>query len=114
MQQELNFDTTTGQQQWIGAHGAEDVVREDEVSELQGATARIWAMMEDRQWHTADEIRMAAGRHGVPASEGLRRMRDLRKPLQERGLAIEKRRGDSRMFEYRIAEEATKWQSGST
>ncbi len=46
---------------------------------LSPSTQRVFDLMSDGYWHTPDEIRKAAGKAGYPASEGLRRMRSLRK-----------------------------------
>lgn len=69
-------------------------------SELRAGVRRVWELMRDGGWHEADDIEMAAGENGVPAREGLRRMRQLR----EYGFRIDRRKADgsSRNFEYRI------------
>ncbi|MGB0758666.1 MAG: hypothetical protein ACPGPS_04005 [Rubripirellula sp.] len=88
---------------WIRAHGARGIIDPSEVPDLTQASGRVLALLNDGEWRTADAIRGAAGRFGAPASEGLRRMRDLRPLLEKVGLEIVKRRcGDSRLFEYRI------------
>ena len=62
--------------------------------ELSGGRRRVLNLMRDSQWHTAEEIRQAAG-----GSEGLRRLRELRKKYD-----VEKRRvaDGKRLYEYRI------------
>ena len=88
---------------WIRAHGARGIIEPSEVPDLTQASGRVLALLNDGEWRTADAIRAAAGRFGAPASEGLRRMRDLRPLLEKVGLEIVKRRcSDSRLFEYRI------------
>lgn len=74
----------------------------DDLAKLNAAVLRVFGLMSDWKWHTADEIRQVAGEGGRPASEGLRRMRELR----DRGFEIEKRRHDiagRRMYDYRLA-----------
>lgn len=88
---------------WIRNHGAEDILGTHEVESLQAAVYRVLVLMIDMQWHDANEIKLAAGSDGIPASEGLRRMRDLRPILKKLGLEIEKNRnGKSRLYRYRI------------
>lgn len=88
---------------WIRNHGAENILETHEVESLQAAVYRVLVLMIDMQWHGANEIRLAAGSDGIPASEGLRRMRDLRPILTKLGLGIEKNRdGKSRLYRYRI------------
>lgn len=83
----------------LRALGAEGVLREDELPDLGASRGRVLKLMLDHQWHCAAEIRRVAGENGVPASEGLRRMRELR----ARGYTIEKRRRNgSRHYEYRL------------
>lgn len=90
-------------QQWLAAHQASGLVFANEVKDMKRASARIFLLLADRQWHSAEEIRLAAGKNGVPASEGLRRLRDLRKVLKEYHLEIENRRyNNSKMFYYRL------------
>lgn len=59
--------------------------------------ARVRDLMMDWGWHRAAKIRLVAG-DGIPASEGLRRLRELRHEFR-----IEKRRcGSGGTFEYRL------------
>lgn len=69
-------------------------------AELAKGKARVRALMSDGGWHSSLEIQMVAGEDGIPASEGLRRMRELR----TEGYTIEKRirAGAKRVFEYRM------------
>jgi len=62
---------------------------------LDGGRRRVLSLMMDLKWHSAFEIRRVAG-----GSEGLRRLRELRK----KGFYIEKRRlkAERRHFEYRL------------
>jgi hypothetical protein len=88
---------------WLAAHQAAGVMFAREVKDMTRASARIFRLLSDRQWHSADEIRRVAGQGGIPASEGLRRMRDLRKVLRAYNLQIENARfQNSRMFYYRL------------
>jgi len=89
---------------WVQQHGAFELVYSSEVSELRAAAARVLHLLLDFNWHSADEIRTIAGTDGFPASEGLRRMRDLRPVLRMFDFQIERRRSeDSRLFDYRIS-----------
>lgn len=90
-------------QQWLASHQASGLVFATEVKDMKRASARIFMLLSDRQWHSADEIRLAAGKNSIPASEGLRRLRDLRKVLKQYDLEIELRRyNNSKMFYYRL------------
>lgn len=78
--------------------GGAGVLTEKDLRDLGAACIRVYLLMRDGAWHSADTIRAAAGKNGLPASEGLRRMRELRKFFN-----IERRRiHDSRLFEYRL------------
>lgn len=94
-------DTTAAK--WLTKHGADEVLLPSEVSELKAGAARVYGLIRDGRWHSANEIRFAAGSNGIPASEGTRRLRDLRPVLDDMGYEIQKRRvNGSRMFQYRI------------
>lgn len=88
----------------LEAIGAQRDLRPDELRELNDAVVRVWRLMLDGEWHTREEICIAAGRGGVPASEGLRRMRALRSLY-----VIDKRRVDDNRREwlYRLTRELT-------
>lgn len=74
--------------------GGLGILNKDDLPELTEACRKIFHLMRDGEWHTADEIEAVAGQR-----EALRRMRDLRK----RGHKIEwMRDGDSRRFLYRM------------
>ena len=63
-------------------------------SGLQSACKRVYDLMRDGEWHTAQAIIDASGQR-----EGIRRMRDLR----QIGYTIETDRpGDGREFRYRL------------
>jgi len=87
----------------LGGHG---ILSDDDIAELKAGTRRVYDLMCDGEWHNANDIRMAAGKDGVPASEGTRRLRELRTIT---GLCIERRKVDgvSRLFEYRIEKRST-------
>jgi len=80
------------------ALGGENTLRPSDMISLEAGCLRVLALLRDFQWHQADEIRATAGNPRAPASEGLRRMRELRKVYE-----VEKRRVfDTRMWEYRL------------
>lgn len=80
----------------LGAHG---ILTDSDVPELNAAVGRVLMLMSDQAWHTSEEIKNVAGKDGIPASEGLRRMRELRRY----GCEIERRRSENgRLFEYRM------------
>lgn len=79
----------------LGGHG---LLTDRDLIELSAGAQRVFSLMRDGGWHTRDEIELAAGANGVPAEEGLRRMRELR-----RGFEIERARIDGRRaWKYRI------------
>ena len=71
----------------------------DRVPEFAPAVQRIYALMRDGDWHTAHDIRAAAGEDGRPSTEGLRRMRQLRKRFIVVSLSISRK-----YWMYRLAE----------
>lgn len=82
----------------IKALGGEGIISEADIGEFKESTQRVLGLMADGQWHSAIEIRLAAGENGKEASEGLRRMRELR-----RFFTIERQReGGSRLCSYRL------------
>jgi len=90
---------------WLKAHEAEEILSHKDVTDMKKATARVFYLLSDLEWHSAESIRVAAGKEGAPASEGLRRLRDLRKPLRTYGLTIKKAKlHEARLFYYRLAE----------
>ena len=68
----------TGTQRDISRLGGEGILTPDDIPELKAGTRRVWALMQDGQFHSAQEIMGAAGKGDIPAMEGLRRMRELR------------------------------------
>lgn len=91
----------TATRDWIKSHGAKGIVLPSEVKDLQAGAKRVYQLMQDGKFYTPNEIDKAAGKDGVPAREGLRRMRDLRPFLNEHGFEIHKERiGGSRLYRY--------------
>jgi hypothetical protein len=79
--------------------GCETLTTKD-IDDLRAGTRRVSALMSDMDWHSPEEIRWAAGSKGQPATEGLRRLRELRAVI---GVEVEKRRRPgTRFWEYRI------------
>lgn len=83
----------------IRSLGGEGILSTDDVVGLGEATMRVLTLMADGEWHDADKIRRAAGDNGVPAPEGLRRLRELR-----RAFDVEKvrQRDFKRRWAYRL------------
>jgi len=82
--------------------GANDgPIFQDELEDLTAGCRRVYLLMKDGRWHSASAIRLAAGGGDQEASEGLRRLREIR----QIGCTFEKRRiEDSRLFEYRLVD----------
>lgn len=87
----------------IGALGGEGILVASDLFDFGAAEVRVALLLDDGLWHSADEIRMAAGKDGNPASEGLRRLRSVRSQLEGKGYKFERRRGDGRNFLYRMS-----------
>jgi hypothetical protein len=80
--------------------GGSGILTDADLEQLSAACLRVYELMKDGQWHSPSAIEAAAGSDGVPAREGLRRMRQLK---QVPGLSIEKKRmGDGRLWYYRL------------
>jgi len=75
----------------------EQIMLEYPAIKLSPSCQRVLDLMVDGYWHTPDEIRQAAGKHGTPASEGLRRLRSLREHF-----TVECQRVEGSFFIYRI------------
>jgi len=98
---------------WLARHGAIGILHDNEVAVLSESTRRVLHLLSDGAWHDANQIRAVAGGDGPPASEGLRRMRDLRPVLSNYSLQIVKARQDSsRLFIYRIEQAVQDTDSG--
>jgi hypothetical protein len=79
--------------------GAIGVLKPHDLKEFSAGAQRVFNLMRTGAWYNAEAIRQAAGKNGLSASEGLRRMRELRNYF-----TIDRRRiQGSRMFEYRIS-----------
>jgi hypothetical protein len=82
----------------IAKLGGAGILDPSDIPSMNEAVLRVFMLMRDGEWHRAPVICLAAGRDGVPASEGLRRMRELRALF-----TIERRRvPDSNTWEYRL------------
>ena len=93
MQTELSFS------QELKRLGAIGILTTTDLMELGAGTQRVFDLMQDGGWYTSDQIEIAAGENGIPAREGLRRMRELRRA----GVEIEKERmPGTRQWKYRI------------
>lgn len=83
----------------IARLGGLNILTQTDAEELAAGVRRVYYLMKDGEWHDPDEIKQAAGDGTYPASEGLRRLRELR-----RWFAVEKKRvSDSRLWIYRLA-----------
>ena len=80
--------------------GGIGVLTTDDMKDLKSATRRVAELMADGGWYSAEDIKLAAGTGITPASEGLRRMRELR---EARSVDIEKQKiAGSRVWRYRL------------
>lgn len=68
-----------GVTQQVAALGGVGILTPDDLKDLKEGVFRVYNLMKDGNCHSPDEICLAAGKNGVPAREGLRRMRELRK-----------------------------------
>lgn len=85
------------------ALGGVSTLTDKDMAELGAGTLRVYRLMCDGQWHSPEEIRRVAGSVGHPATEGLRRMRVLR-----RWYIVERRRvTEGRLWHYRLCDRAT-------
>lgn len=88
----MNFKNT------IDGLGGFGILTDSDLVALGGGVRRVYELMRDGQWHTREQIELAAGTNGKPAAEGMRRMRELR-----RWFEIEMQRAsEGRLFRYRI------------
>ena len=85
--------------QAIARLGGTGIITEADIADFSEAKRRIFLLMSDGQWHRAEAIKAVAGVEGMPAAEGLRRMRSLR---DVRGLNIERRNVSGRTWEYQL------------
>jgi len=78
------------------------LTREDFHS-FQAAQYRVLELLSDGAWHDRREIQQVAGSGGYPASDGTKRLRELRPRMRDRGYVISCRRvGPGRDTEYRL------------
>lgn len=78
------------------------LTREDFHS-FRAAQYRVLVLLSDGEWHSRREVQQVAGTNGYPASEGTKRLRELRPLMLERGYVIPCRRiGPGRETEYRL------------
>jgi len=84
----------------LASIGALGILRTEDLKALGAGSRRVAELMCDGGWYTAEEIRSAAGENGTPATEGLRRMRELR---NLKGVILHRERiAGSRHFRYRL------------
>jgi len=88
----------------ISRLGGEGILTPEDIPELKAGARRVLALMRDSRFHSAEEIMVAAGKGGVPAMEGLRRMRELR----AHGFDVEKEMVGTRRWMYRLKERPPK------
>ena len=86
------------EQHTVEALGGCGILTEKDLKDLGQGVRRVYTLMCDGKWHTDVEIRRAAGINGTEATEGLRRMRELRKC----GVYIERELYGNRRWCYRI------------
>ena len=79
----------------LGGHG---ILQPKDINEMSKAVSRVYQLMKDGEYHSAPEISLVAGSNGIPASEGLRRMRELR----SFGYEIERKKAGNRSWKYRL------------
>ena len=84
----------------LKAIGAVGTLSTADLEELRAGSRRVAELMCDGNWYTAEEIREAAGTEGKPATEGLRRLRELR---ELPGISIEREKiPGTRSFRYKL------------
>lgn len=85
----------------IAMLGGEGVLSEEKAMETGIGVLRVLDLMMAGKWHSSDEIcRVASGGHGY-ATEGLRRMRELRR----HGFTIDRKQVGPGTWAYRIEKE---------
>lgn len=82
----------------IRALGGEGILTAQDILDFGKSTRQVAFLLLDGQWHNAAHIRDAAG-NGMPASEGLRRMRSLREYMHVEARRIAE---NKRLWEYRV------------
>lgn len=82
----------------ISMLGGIGIINNDDVKDFNDQVKRVYRLMSDGNWHTRDEIEIAAGGAHGRAAEGIRRMRQLRTKY-----VIERQRiPETREFAYRL------------
>ena len=88
---------------------ASPTLADSELKSMKAGVRRVYNLMRGGSWHYAADIRLAAGSDGFPASEGLRRMRELR----QFGIEIERERIEgTRHWRYRLVSSSVTSSSG--
>lgn len=78
------------------------ILSKEKMAELSVGSSRVYALMKDGKYHYPDEIRCAASSGGMPALEGMRRLRELRRVP---GLMVIKKHMGGRVWAYRLKKE---------
>ena len=81
------------------ALGGEGLLTGADLAELNEGARRVGALMADGDWHNAIEIRAVAGAGEDSASEGLRRLRELRAIP---GVSLQRKSLGNRLWAYRV------------
>lgn len=84
--------------------GGEGILSREQAMATNAAVLEVLALMIDGRWYSPSEIRRAAGFGFVEASEGLRRMRELRHV----GWDVEKWQQTEGIWFYRIVKQQPK------
>lgn len=86
----------------IRSLGGEGILSASDALELAQSVRRVLAYMIDGIWRSASQVRLTAGENGQEATEGLRRLREIRKIP---GLSVQRRKqpGGKRQWLYRVA-----------
>ena len=58
-------DNNTG---WLYAHGATGILSQADVDALKAGAQRVYGLMRGGDWHTPEQIDLAAGKGGIPAA----------------------------------------------
>lgn len=70
---------------------------EQDKADFNKARTRIFKLMSDQKWHTADKIIRVSQQR-----EGLRRLRELRKRSDVAKIHVKRKCGEQRIFLYRM------------
>tara|TARA_Y100000310_G_C20484478_1_gene716232 strand:- start:102 stop:491 length:390 start_codon:yes stop_codon:yes gene_type:complete len=77
--------------------GGVGILTDQDLADLKGGVRRVFDLMSDGEWYDRNAICLAAGTDGIPASEGMRRMRELRQWFE-----VERRNLGGRRWVYRL------------